>query len=44
MVQHKGSVFVDTNVILECFRIDKWRALVGSYQVETVEICLPEGN
>ena len=29
MVRHRGSVLVDTNVILEAYRTDSWRALVG---------------
>jgi hypothetical protein len=33
---------VDTNVILECWRINAWRALTGGYSVETVEDCVIE--
>ena len=42
MPRHKGPVLVDTNVILECFRVGSWRALTGGYQVETVEDCVTE--
>ena len=27
MARHSGPVLVDTNVILECWRVDAWRAL-----------------
>lgn len=37
MVRHQGPVLVDTNVILECWRINAWKALAGGYGVETVE-------
>jgi hypothetical protein len=37
-----GAVLVDTNVILECWRIKAWRALAGGYGVETVEDCVIE--
>ncbi len=42
MAPHRGAVLVDTNVILECWRVDAWRALTGGYQVETVEDCVIE--
>jgi len=42
MARHKGSVLVDTNVILECWRIGAWRALAGGYRVESVEKCVEE--
>ena len=42
MVRHRGSVLVDTNVILEAHRIGCWRALTGGYRVETVEECVTE--
>jgi hypothetical protein len=42
MSRHRGPVLVDTNVILESFRVGSWRALVGGYQVETVEDCVTE--
>jgi hypothetical protein len=42
MARHRGPVLVDTNVILECWRISAWRALAGGYQVETVEDCVTE--
>lgn len=42
MARHRGPVLVDTNVILECWRIGAWRALAGGYHVETVEDCVIE--
>lgn len=42
MARHRGPVLVDTNVILECWRIGAWRALTGGYAVETVEDCVIE--
>jgi hypothetical protein len=42
MPRHNGPVLVDTNVILECWRIGAWRALTGAYVVETVEDCVIE--
>jgi hypothetical protein len=42
MVRHRGPVLVDTNVILECWRVEGWRALTGGYGVETVEDCVIE--
>lgn len=33
---------MDTNVILECWRIGAWRALANGYTVETVEDCVIE--
>jgi hypothetical protein len=42
MTRHRGPILVDTNVILECWRVDCWRALVGGYTVETVEDCVIE--
>src|SRR5712691_7103954 len=42
MPRHTGSVLVDTNVILECWRVGAWRALTGGYTVETVEDCVTE--
>lgn len=38
----KKRVFVDTNVILECFRINVWTDLTQRCQVETVEMCVAE--
>lgn len=38
----KKRVFVDTNVILECFRINVWSELTQRCQVETVEMCCTE--
>jgi hypothetical protein len=42
MARHSGPVLVDTNAILECFRVDAWRALAGGYGVESVEECMTE--
>ncbi len=42
MVRHRGTVLVDTNVILEAHRTGTWRALTGGYRVETVEECVTE--
>jgi hypothetical protein len=42
MARHRGPVLVDTNVILECWRLGAWRALTGGYHVETVEDCVIE--
>lgn len=42
MARHRGPVLVDTNAILEGFRVGSWRALSGGYVVETVEDCLIE--
>jgi hypothetical protein len=42
MPRHTGPVLVDTNVILECWRVGSWRAFTGGYGVETVEDCVTE--
>lgn len=42
MARHRGPVLVDTNVIIECFRIGAWPALCGGYGLETVEDCVTE--
>ena len=42
MAHHRGPVLVDTNVILECWRVGAWRGLTGGYAVETVEDCVIE--
>src|SRR5438132_12957655 len=42
MPRHTGPLLVDTNVILECWRVGSWRALTGGYAVETVEDCVTE--
>lgn len=42
MARHSGSVLVDTNVILECWRLAAWKALASGYGVETVEECVIE--
>jgi hypothetical protein len=42
MAKHLGPVLVDTNVILECWRIGGWKALTSGYGVETVEYCVIE--
>src|SRR5437868_969622 len=38
----RGPVLVDTNVIVEAWRVDAWRALRGGYGLETVEECVIE--
>ena len=42
MARHAGPVLVDTNIILESYRVGSWRALAGGYNVETVEECVDE--
>jgi len=42
MPRHRGPVLVDTNAILESFRVGSWRALTSGYGVETVEDCVTE--
>jgi hypothetical protein len=42
MARHTGPVLVDTNAILESFRVGAWRALASGYGVETVEECMTE--
>lgn len=42
MARHGDPVLVDTNAILECFRVGAWRALSSRYSVETVEECVME--
>jgi hypothetical protein len=42
MARHTGPVLVDTNVIIECWRVGAWKALTGGYAVETVGNCFVE--
>jgi len=42
MARHTGPVLVDTNVIIECWRVGAWKALAGGYAVETVGTCFIE--
>ena len=42
MARWRGPVLVDTNAIIEAWRIDAWRALCGGYTLETVEECVIE--
>jgi hypothetical protein len=42
MARHQGPVLVDTNVILECWRVGAWRALASGYRLESVEDCVIE--
>lgn len=42
MARHRGPVLVDTNVIIECWRVRAWKALAGGYAVETVAMCFVE--
>lgn len=38
----KPRVFVDTNVILEAFRTNTWKAICHNFAIETVEKCVEE--
>src|SRR5260370_23812109 len=40
--RHQGPVLVDTNAILECFRVGSWGALASGYSVETAKDCVTE--
>lgn len=42
MALHRGPLLVDTNVIIESWRVGAWAALSGGYAVETVEDCVTE--
>lgn len=42
MSRRPGSILIDTNAIIECWRVGAWRALAGGYAVETVEECVTE--
>lgn len=42
MARWRGAVLVDTNVVVEAWRVDAWRALCGGYALETVEECVIE--
>ena len=42
MARHRDPVVVDTNIIVECWRIGAWLALTGGYRVETVADCVIE--
>lgn len=42
MQRYRGTLLVDTNVILECWRIGAWTALTSGYSVETVDDCVIE--
>lgn len=42
MVHRQCPVLVDTNVIIEAYRTESWRALTGGLRVETVEDCVDE--
>ncbi len=42
MPRHRGTLLVDTNVILEAHRTGSWRPLTGGNRVETVEDCVTE--
>jgi hypothetical protein len=42
MARHREAVLVDTNVILECWRVGSWRALSSGYRLETAEDCVIE--
>lgn len=38
----KTRVFADTNVILEAFRTNCWKAISSHFAIETVEKCVEE--
>ena len=42
MARHQGAVLVDANVIIEAHRTRTWPALVGGYQLVTVEAVVEE--
>lgn len=42
MARWRGPVLVDTNAIIEAWRVNAWRALCGGYALETVEECVIE--
>lgn len=42
MARWRGPVLIDTNAIIEAWRIGAWRALCGGYVLETVEECVIE--
>ncbi|MGH6895015.1 MAG: hypothetical protein ACREJ5_00480 [Geminicoccaceae bacterium] len=42
MARQTGPVLLDTNVIIECWRVGAWRALARGYRLETVEACEAE--
>lgn len=42
MARWQGPVLLDTNVIIEAWRVDAWRALCGGYRLETVVECVTE--
>jgi len=42
VAQRSNPILVDTNVILEAYRTNSWKALTSGYGVETVEACVIE--
>lgn len=42
MARWRGPVLLDTNAMVEAWRVDAWRALRGGYALETVEECVIE--
>lgn len=38
MARFNGPVLVDTNTIIEAYRVSAWKALAGGYQLETVDM------
>lgn len=42
MARHTGPLLVDTNVIIESWRVSAWKALSSGYVVETVAECFAE--
>jgi len=41
-LDREASVLVDTNTIIEAYRIRAWAALAGGWRTETVEDCVTE--
>lgn len=42
MARWRGPILLDTNVLIELWRVEAWRALCGGYALETVEECVIE--
>ncbi len=44
MTKRGGPVIIDTNVIIEAFKMNVWDALAGAHRLETVEECVNEAR
>ena len=44
MTGHKGTLLLDTNIIIEAVRTECWNALRGHYELVTVEKCREEAR